>query len=149
MEYKVLRVLIGLLSAISGQVVAEPVTRSYGGSYAELRSSLEQAIIGEGLVINSVAHVGDMLERTGQDLGQTAPVYRHAEVFEFCSATLSRDMMQANPQHIVFCPFTIAVFELPAGGVHLAYNPPAADPDTPALAAVRKLLARIAEAATF
>jgi uncharacterized protein (DUF302 family) len=115
--------------------------------YASARDALEQAIIGEGLVVNNVAHIGDMLARTGRDLGAGKQIYKQAEVFEFCSASLSRNMMAANPHHIVFCPFTIAIYELAEkpGTTHFAYRIPTGGGRSAPLAAVSELLQQIVE----
>lgn len=94
------------------------------GDYEVIRDNLEQAIIGRGLVVSSISRVGDMLARTGLDLGTTQQIYIHAEVLEFCSSSLSRRMMEADPANIVFCPYGIAIFEradLP-GKVYLAHR---------------------------
>lgn len=92
--------------------------------YPVIRDNLEQAIIGRGLVITGVSHVADMLARTGIDLGSTRQVYIHAEVLEFCSATLSRRMMEADPSNIVFCPYGIAIYERAdqPGKIYLAHE---------------------------
>ena len=79
--------------------------------YEVIRDNLEQAIIGRGLVVSSISHVGDMLARTDLDLGTNQQIYAHAEVLEFCSYALSRRMMEADPANIVFCPYGIAIFE--------------------------------------
>ena len=67
-----------------------------------------------------------MLDRTGRDLGLDKQLYLHAEVFEFCSAIISREMMAANPMHIALCPYTIQVFELPEspGEIYVGYRRP-------------------------
>lgn len=92
--------------------------------YALIRDNLEQAIIGRGLVVTSVSRVGDMLDRTGRDLGVARQVYTYAEVLEFCSAALSRMMMEADPLNIVFCPYSIAIFERAdqPGRIYLAHR---------------------------
>lgn len=110
------------------------------GTFDDVKDDLVAAIEGRGLVINATSHVGDMLDRTGPDLGATRKVYLRAEVLEFCSASLSRKMMEADPQQIVFCPYTIAIYTLPdaAGRVSIAFRRhPAA---RPALAEVDALL---------
>ena len=83
------------------------------GSYENVRDDLHLAITGRGIKINTVSHIGDMLHRTGKDLGATKEVFAHAEAFEFCSATVSRKTMEADPHNIVFCPYVIAVYSLP------------------------------------
>ena len=92
------------------------------GKFADVRDDLVTAIEQRGLVINFVAHVGDMLERTGHDLGRKKRIYDKAEVIEFCSATASRAMMEPDPRNLVYCPYTIAVYTLPgkSGVVYLA-----------------------------
>lgn len=70
-------------------------------------------LTGRGFVINNVSHVGDMLERTGKDLGNSKQIFIKAEALEFCSATVSRKMMEADPDNIVFCPYIISIYVLP------------------------------------
>lgn len=119
------------------------VVKAVKGSFQDVRDSLVFAINGQGLVVNAVSHVGEMLERTGKDLGFTNKVYEHAEALEFCSAALSRKMMEADPDNIVFCPYTIYIYERPdqPGTVYLAYRRPLADKgkQTPVLKEVEKL----------
>jgi uncharacterized protein (DUF302 family) len=93
-------------------------------SFAEIKEAVEMAITGRGFVINNVSHVGEMLERTGKDLGGAKQVFLHAESLEFCSATVSRNMMEADPDNIVFCPYIISIYVLPAkpGEVRVAYR---------------------------
>lgn len=96
------------------------------GSFEDVRDAVESAIINRGLVVNNVAHIGDMLARTGKDLGDSRQVYVKAEALEFCSAVLSRKMMEADPDNIVFCPYVIALYVLPEkpGEVRIAYRRP-------------------------
>lgn len=82
-------------------------------SFDTVKSLVEDALTSRGLVVNNVSHIGDMLERTGKDLGATRQVYLKAEAIEFCSATVSRKMMEADPHNIVFCPYVIAIYVLP------------------------------------
>lgn len=121
------------------------VIYSVKGTFDSVRQNVEFAIQGRGLVIDHVSDVGDMLIRTGKDLGRTRPVYRHADVLQFCSAVLSRNTMEADPRNIVFCPYAIAVYELPRepGKIYLSYRRPAMQgtgDSMMALQAVDKLL---------
>jgi hypothetical protein len=63
--------------------------------------------------VNYTAHIADMLQRTGADIGASRAVYGNAEIIEFCSASLSRKMMEADPHNIVLCPFAISIYTLP------------------------------------
>jgi uncharacterized protein (DUF302 family) len=57
--------------------------------------------------------MADMLNRTGADLGATSKIYEQAEIIEFCSAALSRKMMELDPHNIPLCPFAISIYTLP------------------------------------
>lgn len=116
--FKAIRVLLVfmLLSGVSQLTWAEGSHMSVfarQGSFAEAREAVEMAITGRGFVINNVSHVGNMLERTGKDLGGGKQVFVNAESLEFCSATVSRQMMEADPDNIVFCPYIISIYVLP------------------------------------
>jgi hypothetical protein len=74
---------------------------------------LKLAIEERGMYINNIMHMGEMLERTGKDLGLGEPIYARAESIEFCSAVLSREMTSEDPARIVNCPFIISVYTLP------------------------------------
>ena len=82
------------------------------GSFSDVKEAVEMAITGRGFVINNVSHIGDMLARTGKDLGGRKQVFLDAEALEFCSATVSRNMMESDPDNIVFCPYIIAIYVL-------------------------------------
>lgn len=128
---------------------------TYGieAEFADVTQDVQDAIINRGLRIDHRGHLGDMLKRTGKDVGSTKPLYRHAEYFVFCSANLSRKMMEADPRNIRFCPFVVFVYELAGapGTIHVGYRRPAPEGSTgsrDALAAIDKLLDGIAREAT-
>ncbi len=120
-----------LIALVLGLLLALPAAADDGasvvqakGNFADVKDDLVTAIEQRGLVINSTSHVGDMLERTGRDLGKTKRIYDQAEVLKFCSATVSRAMMEADPRNLVYCPYTIAIYTLPGkpGVVYLAHR---------------------------
>jgi uncharacterized protein (DUF302 family) len=118
------------------------------GSFEEVRDAVDMAITDRGMVVNNVSHVGEMLERTGRDLGETRRIFLKAEVLEFCSAIVSRKMMESDPDNIVFCPYVISVYVVPEkpDEVRVAYRRPAlvGSPDSQkALKAVDELLSGI------
>lgn len=122
-SWALLGMLAAALSAHGGDYVA---TYSTVGEVEDVKDNLVFAITNRGMVINNVSHVGEMLERTGKDLGATRQVFVHADILEFCSATVSRQTMEADPHNIVFCPYAISVYALPAEPkkVYVSYRRP-------------------------
>jgi uncharacterized protein (DUF302 family) len=103
------------------------VTFKTQGDYQFVRDLVQTAIEGQGLKITNTNRISEMLERTGRDIGATRVVYENAEQFEFCSATISRRMMEADPHAIVMCPYNVAVYTIPNDKhVYIAYRKPAA-----------------------
>lgn len=95
------------------------------GSFDEVKDAIVMAIENRGLVVNDTSHIGDMLDRTGADIGSNRKLYDRAEIIEFCSARLSRQMMEADPHNIVLCPFALSIYALPGeNGTWVAYRRP-------------------------
>jgi uncharacterized protein (DUF302 family) len=144
------RALLALVAMIVWMSVAagamaqgsDIVRRPVKGTFEEVRDRVAFAVESEGLVLNYTAHIGDMLERTGRDVGAARRVFDKAQMLEFCSASASRRSMEADPHNIVFCPYAIAVYTLPdvPGIVHVAYR---RVPAVRGLAPTRELLERI------
>lgn len=100
------------LGLSSGAALAQEVTTyPFDGSFEEAAFAVETAIVGKGLVIDYRSHVGEMLNRTGADVGSDVKVFDNADVFLFCSAVLSRKVMEADPMNIAHCPYGIFVTE--------------------------------------
>lgn len=115
-----------LISA-AGNVAAQTpgvVIHTAKGGFEDLRERVVMAIEGRGMVINYTAKIGDMPARTGKDIGSARAIYAKAELLEFCSARLSRDAIEADARNIVFCPYGIAVYTLPAEAdkVYVSYR---------------------------
>ena len=103
------------LAAMPSQsaLAADPspvVAYSTQGKFEDVRDDLKLAIEGKGLVVDYHSHMNDMLERTGKDLGSTRKLYQAAEGFVFCSAAMSRKMMEADAANISMCPYTLIVY---------------------------------------
>ena len=109
----ILLLLCLALAAMTASAEEWMVKRKIAGNFADTRDTVVMAIESRGLVINYISHIGDMLARTGVDLGATRKIYDHAEIIEFCSARLSRQMMELDPHNIVLCPFAISIYTLP------------------------------------
>ncbi len=101
-----------LLSASTVTAFAEEAfIYAFDGSFEDATFAVESAIVGQGLVIDYVSHVGDMLNRTGADVGSDAMIFKNADIFLFCSAVISRQVMEKDPMNITHCPYGIFVTE--------------------------------------
>ncbi len=128
---------LGLCAALAGAAAAqEAVTSPFDGSFEDATFAVESAIVGRGLVIDSVSHVGEMLNRTGADVGSDVALFDAADVFLFCSAVVSRRVMEADPMNIAHCPYGVFVAERD-GAVMVGYRtyPPGAMQEVQALLA--------------
>lgn len=62
-------------------------------------------------MIDHVSHVGEMLERTRADVGSDVVLFTNADAYSFCSAKVSREVMEAGPMNIAYCPYSIFIAE--------------------------------------
>ena len=97
-------------------------------SFDDVRQALSDAIVNRGYVIDHVSHISDMLKRTATAVGATRDIYVNAETVQFCSAVLSRRMMEADPANIVYCPYVIFTYETGKRARHRLRRPPGARP---------------------
>ena len=100
----------------------EPVVYTTEDSFDDVVFGLENAILDQGLVIDHVSHTGDMLERTKADVGGEMTIFTKADIYSFCSAALSRKVMEANPMNVQFCPYDIFVAQRPGEQVIIGYR---------------------------
>jgi uncharacterized protein (DUF302 family) len=102
------------------------VRKKLAVNFDDAKEAVVMAIENRGLVINYTSHIADMLARTGTDIGATRQIFDKAEIIEFCSAKLSRKMMELDPHNIVLCPFAISIYTLPGekNATWLAYRLP-------------------------
>lgn len=108
----------GLAAADAPSIVVYPVE----GSFEDATFGVESAITDRGLVIDYVSHVGDMLNRTAADVGGDK-IFEKADIFLFCSAVLSRKVMEVDPDNIAHCPYGIFVRAAPGGeAVEIGYR---------------------------
>ena len=138
---------IAALLAVCARPALAQDLKTYGkqGSYEDVKFEPNDAIIRRGLAIDYTGHINKMLERTGADVGSTKQVYANAEFFMFCSAKLSRDMIEADPANLGYCPYVIFLYETAdkPGDIVIGYRRPLPRGDTAsqkALAAIDALL---------
>lgn len=149
--------LAGLVAVFSG-IATAPVYASdsvmytrKGATYEDVRTDLESAIIKEGLKIDYTGNIAGMLQRTGADVGSNQPVYQNAEFFTFCSAKLSRAMMEADPANMAQCPYVVFMYQRAATvkEVTVGYRKVAVSGrGAKTLEEINKLLDRVVKAAT-
>jgi len=111
-------------SAIASQVGLK--TYSIEADYADVMQDVEDGIVNAGLNIDYRGNIGEMLDRTGKDVGSTKKVYKGARFLQFCSARLSRKMMEADPLNMGVCPYIIFIYETAAkpGTITVGYKRP-------------------------
>ena len=116
-------ILGSVLALLGGQALAadQSVTYTFDGSFGDAAFAVESAIVGRGLVIDYVSHTGEMLARTAADVGSDVELFTEADIFLFCSAQLSREVMEADPMNIAHCPYGIFVAER-GGEVMVGYR---------------------------
>lgn len=127
--------------------------RRVTGEFQDLRDRVVFAIEEKGLSVAHTSKVGAMLNRTARDVGATKQTYAEAEVIEFCSSVISREVTDADPRYVAFCPYSITVYTLVAepGAVYVAYRrllaPGASAPVAASLEKAEALVADIVRAA--
>ncbi len=120
------------------------------GNFNDIKAFLISAIEERGIKISSTSYISKMLQRTAEEVEGAKDIFTNAEAIEFCSATLSREMMEDDPHNILFCPYTILIYEVAKdpGTVYLSYRRPFyrdGGVNHPSQSKVDELLSRIIE----
>lgn len=146
-----LSAVLAVLLLVGPAAAADAVTYNRkGATYEDVRLELENAIVNEGLKIDYSGNIAAMLQRTGPDVGSNQPIYQNAEFFTFCSAKLSRAMMEADPANMSQCPYVMFIYQRAATtkDVVVGYRKVnVTGRGSKALEEINKLLDRIARAA--
>lgn len=79
----------------------------------DMEFAVESAILDMGLTIDFTSHSGEMLERTRVDVGSDVVLFTGATIFNFCSARVSRQVIEADINNITFCPYSIFLYSTP------------------------------------
>lgn len=132
--------------AAEGGAAAAPYTKQVEGGFEDVAFAVEQAITNEGLVIDSTHHVGEMLSRTKGDVGGGKDLFTAADTYNFCSAVVSRKVMEADISNVQFCPYSVFVYEAAAEPGRVVVGHPVYPGE--AMAEVNALLDKIVDAAT-
>lgn len=126
-------VSLALLAGLNGLAVAGGEEKSpiytkvvEDSSFEDILDAVKETITGKGINIAHTLPSSGMLGNTGPAFGITEPLLKNGEMVEFCSAKVSHQLIQANLQNIVLCPFNIAVYELNAepGNIYITFRRP-------------------------
>jgi len=79
----------------------------------DMEFAVESAILDMGLTIDFTSHSGAMLERTREDVGSDVVLFTGATIYNFCSATVSREVIEADLNNIIYCPYSIYLYSTP------------------------------------
>lgn len=132
----VITILAALLSVVGSLSIAHSqinpqYTITIESTFDDVYDELTNAIIDQGLTIDYIGNVDQMLERTSQaNIGeiskQVTPVYLFAKYMQFCSSALTHKAVQANPTNLSMCPFLVFIYETTAnpGRIVIGYRPP-------------------------
>ena len=108
---KTLALTLAFALSATAAIADGATTYDFDGSFEDAAFGVESAIVDRGLVIDYVSHTGEMLNRTGADVGSDVALFNEADIYLFCSAVLSRKVMEADPMNIAHCPYGIFVAE--------------------------------------
>ena len=104
--------VIAAMSSIPALAAGDDVvTRQSSSDFADVAQAAQDAIINRGYSIDYHGFIGDMLKRTAGDVGASKELYKDAEFFTFCSAVVSRSVMEADIGDIAYCPYVVFVYE--------------------------------------
>ena len=117
-------VLVALASSVGAQAQEDLTIYQTDAPYEDVALGVSDAIVNRGYVVDHQSMVGEMLARTAQDVGATKKLYRNAEFLQFCSAVVSREVMEENIKNIAYCPYIVFVYETDAepGTVNVGFR---------------------------
>ncbi len=113
--------LLAVLMTAAPAFAQGVTTYKSDANFEDTAFAVESAIVGRGLVVDYVSHVGAMLARTAADVGSDVTLFEAADVFVFCSAVTSRSVIEADPVNIAYCPYGIFVADT-AGTVTVGFR---------------------------
>lgn len=106
-------VLLAALVILPAAALEGVTEKTVEDEFENVAQDVADAIINRGYIVDHRSFIGNMLERTRKSVGSDKVIYKNAELVQFCSAVLSRRMMEASPANIAYCPYVIFYYELP------------------------------------
>ncbi len=105
-------------------------TMTVEAEFDDVFFDLKEQIIGKGLVVEHIGHVGKMLERTSVAVigsnNNHIKTYKFAKYLQFCSATLTHHASGKDAANLSICPFVLYAYETTKqpGKVTIGYRNP-------------------------
>jgi uncharacterized protein (DUF302 family) len=116
----------GMLLIGAGATRADELVTTYetDAPFADVVADIQDAIVNRGYVVDYHGRIGEMLKRTASDVGAAKLLYKDAEFMQFCSAVVSRSVMEADIGNIAYCPYIVFAYEAEAtpGKVVVGYR---------------------------
>ena len=138
---------LALLAAMPVAALEGVTEKTVEEKFENVAQDVADAIVNRGYIVDHRSFIGNMLERTRESVGSDKVIYRNAELVQFCSAVLSRRMMEADPANIAYCAYVIFYYELPGkpGKVHVGFRHLTAQGSDASKAAVQQINALLEE----
>jgi len=111
-----LRPIIAFISALflATPLAAQGITTvSIEEDFEDMEFAVESAIIDMGLTIDFTSHPDTMLSRTRADVGSDVVLFNRATIYNFCSARVSRGVIEADINNFAYCPYSVFLYTTP------------------------------------
>lgn len=103
-----------MLSTFAARAQEDVTVYQTDAPFEDVAFSVNDAIINLGYVVDHRGNVAQMLRRTAEAVGADKTLYRNAEFLQFCSAVVSRKVMEQDIGNIAYCPYIIFIYEAEA-----------------------------------
>ncbi|MFA9373130.1 MAG: DUF302 domain-containing protein [Poseidonibacter sp.] len=87
------------------------ITYDVKGKYSDISFTILDEIEQNGFIFAYRAKIGNALKKISSHYKKEA-VFTNAEKIGFCKMSLTFEMMEINPNNIMYCPLSIAIYEL-------------------------------------
>lgn len=88
----------------------EFITYKIDAKYSNILFALEDEIAQNGFIISYRAKIARALKKIDSHYKQEA-IFRKAQKIGFCRLSLTLEMMSENPDNLMYCPLSIAIYE--------------------------------------
>ena len=93
------------------EVLNDYVIYEKKGKFNEILFVLLDEIAQNGFTSSYEANIANALKNISS-FYKKKPIFTHAKKIGFCRQTLTLEMMEDNPNNLMFCPLSIALYEL-------------------------------------